>query len=45
MIAPLFEILKDTMLTTLIALTFYKIYKGGDDRWHRLLFIAILLSL
>jgi len=41
----LFSVIKDAALIILISLTLDKIMKGGDDRYYRLIFLVILLTL
>jgi hypothetical protein len=41
----IFEIVKDGAILIMIVTTLDRIRKGGDERWHRVLFIMILFLL
>lgn len=45
MIAVICSIVKDAAIVILIAVTLDRIRKGGDDRFYRIVFLVILLTL
>lgn len=45
MVSEVFAVVKDAALVILISLTLGKIIEGGDDKWYRLIFLFLLLTL